>query len=125
MEKIRRLICAICMAAAVLILAGAWLQASQPDEPDDYSSVHPSSTMAPLTGFAADALVNTGDAVALDTLPGVGEVIAQRIIDTRALLDGFRLPEDLLLVKGIGEKTLEKLLGALAESLVTLQEIAD
>ena len=125
MGKIRKLTCAICMAAAILILAGAWLQANPTADPDDYTSVHPSSTMVPLTGFAADALVNAGDAAALDMLPGVGEVIAQRIIETRMLLGGFRLPEDLLLVKGIGEKTLEKMMGTLEESIVTLQEIAD
>ncbi len=125
MERIRKLACAVCLAAAILILTGAWLQANPPVGPDNYASLHPSSTMAPLMGFAADALVNTGDAAALDTLPGVGEVIAQRIIETRALLGGYRLPEDLLLVKGIGEKTLEKLMAVLEESLVTLQEIAD
>ena len=46
----------------------------------------------------------------LDTLPGVGEVIAQRIIEEREQNGPFYYPEDLMNVKGIGEKTLEKLL---------------
>ena len=46
----------------------------------------------------------------LDTLPGVGEVIAQRIIEEREENGPFYYPEDLMNVKGIGEKTLEKLL---------------
>lgn len=41
---------------------------------------------------------------------GVGEVIAQRIIEEREENGPFYYPEDLMNVKGIGEKTLEKLL---------------
>ena len=54
--------------------------------------------------------VNTADADELDTLPGVGEVIARRIIEERETNGPFYYPEDLMNVKGIGEKTLEKLL---------------
>ena len=54
--------------------------------------------------------VNSADADELDTLPGVGEVIAQRIIEEREENGPFYYPEDLMNVKGIGEKTLEKLL---------------
>ena len=46
----------------------------------------------------------------LDTLPGVGEVIARRIMEEREKNGPFYYPEDLMNVKGIGEKTLEKLL---------------
>ena len=54
--------------------------------------------------------VNTADRQTLCTLPGVGEVIAQRIIEEREENGPFYYPEDLMNVKGIGEKTLEKLL---------------
>ena len=54
--------------------------------------------------------VNTADAEELDTLPGVGEVIAQLIIEEREENVPFYYPEDLINVKGFGEKTLEKLL---------------
>ncbi len=49
--------------------------------------------------------VNSASATLLDTLPGVGPATAQRIIEARP----FYKLEDLLDVKGIGEKTLEKL----------------
>ena len=88
-----------------------------------YTSAHPAATMPPLWGFAADSIVNSGDARELDTLPGVGEVISQRIIETRKLIHGFRIPADLMLVKGIGEKTLEKIMNALEEPLVQLEEL--
>ena len=54
--------------------------------------------------------VYSADADELDTLPGVGEVIAQRIIEEREENGPFYYPEDLMNVNGIGEKTLEKLL---------------
>jgi competence protein ComEA len=49
--------------------------------------------------------VNSSSAEQLDTLPGVGPATAQRIIEGRP----YNKLEDLLEVKGIGEKTLEKL----------------
>ena len=42
-------------------------------------------------------------------MPGIGPVLAQRIVDARQSIP-FTAPEDLLQVEGIGEKTLEKIL---------------
>jgi competence ComEA-like helix-hairpin-helix protein len=49
--------------------------------------------------------VNTASVEQLSTLPEVGAEIAKRIVAARP----FAKPEDLLQVKGIGEKTLEKM----------------
>ena len=46
----------------------------------------------------------------LQALPGVGPVTAARIVEHRAEKGGFRRPDDLLEVKGIGPKTLERIL---------------
>lgn len=54
--------------------------------------------------------VNEAGADELDALPGVGPAIARRIIEEREKNGPFFFPEDLLNVKGIGEKTLDKLL---------------
>lgn len=59
------------------------------------------------TTVPGDINVNTADLETLMTLPGVGEVIGQRIIETREAVGRFSYPEDLLLVPGIGEKRLE------------------
>ncbi len=50
--------------------------------------------------------LNTADAAALDTLPGVGPVTAEAIISWRTQNGPFRTVDDLLDVKGIGAATL-------------------
>ena len=50
---------------------------------------------------------NTADRSALMRLPGIGQVMAERILADRRQGAPYRKPEDLLRVPGIGEKTLE------------------
>lgn len=59
--------------------------------------------------------INTADAAELALLPRVGAVVSQRIIDFRQENGPFKSAEDLMLVRGIGEKTF-----ALMEPYVSL-----
>lgn len=54
--------------------------------------------------------INTATLEELDSLYGIGPVLAQAIIDYRTEHGLFRKPEDLLNVSGIGPKTLEKII---------------
>jgi len=56
--------------------------------------------------------LNTADAQALATLPGIGDVLAGRIIAYRAAHGPFRSLEELDRVTGIGEALIEGLRGA-------------
>lgn len=53
--------------------------------------------------------LNTASAERLEELPGIGEVLARRILDYRETNGGFSTVEELLDVDGIGEKTYEKI----------------
>jgi competence protein ComEA len=54
--------------------------------------------------------VNRASAAELELLPGVGPKMAERIVEERTLRGRFKRPRDLRRVKGIGEKTLARLL---------------
>ncbi len=53
--------------------------------------------------------LNRADIEELTTLPGVGPALAERIVEYRRQNDGFRKIEDLLNVRGIGEKKFAQL----------------
>ena len=58
-----------------------------------------------------NAILNINQATAkdLEILPGIGPILAQRIIEERKRIGKFSCLEDLLKVKGIGPKRLEKI----------------
>ena len=53
--------------------------------------------------------INEADVAQLALLPRVGPAVAQRIVDFREENGAFKSVEDLMLVRGIGEKTFERL----------------
>ena len=63
--------------------------------------------------------INTATAAELTRLPRVGEKLAQRIVDHRKQHGAFRRAEDLMEVKGVGEKMFQTLKPYLAVSGAT------
>ncbi len=55
--------------------------------------------------------INTADAELLKTLPGIGSVLSEAIVEWRTEHGDFQAEEDLMQVPGIGEKTMEGLHG--------------
>jgi competence protein ComEA len=53
--------------------------------------------------------INSADAAQLAKLPQIGAKMALRILEYRKSSGGFKRPQDLLKVKGIGEKLFAKL----------------
>ena len=63
------------------------------------------SALSAQNAPAADAVdINIASEKELETIPGIGETLAKRIIDFREKNGRFRRPEHLLLVPGISEK---------------------
>ncbi len=70
----------------------------------------PAGALVPPAGAApAKVNINTASATELEVLPGVGEVIAQRIVDYRTENGPFGSVDELLDVSGIGEATLDEM----------------
>jgi comEA protein len=53
--------------------------------------------------------VNTASADELESLPGIGPALAQRIIEYREAHGAFRTTEDIKKVKGIGDRLFERI----------------
>jgi competence protein ComEA len=68
-----------------------------------------STTDGQSASRAAPVDLNSATVEALIRIPGIGEVMAQRIVDWREEHGPFRRAEDLIKVKGVGEKTFDKL----------------
>ena len=70
-----------------------------------------SGSSSQQSGFPVD--INSADLAGLQTVPGIGPVTAQRIIDYRQQNGRFQRLEDLLLISGIGDKRLSDMRGYL------------
>ena len=58
--------------------------------------------------------INTATAEQLQALPGVGEKLAARIVEYRQKSGGFKSTQELVNVRGLGEKNFQKIQGYLS-----------
>ncbi|OFE16450.1 hypothetical protein BA895_18970 [Humibacillus sp. DSM 29435] len=94
------------------VVDGEQVHVPRPGEVPSAPPIEPSNPAGGVgVGSGAPAAVdlNTADAAALDTLPGVGPVLAQRIIDWRTEHRRFSSVDELGEVSGIGDKLMSQL----------------
>ena len=97
---------------ARVLVDGEQVVVPAPGDPDPPGAPAPGgggSSGGTDSGSAGPVSINTADLAALDTLPGVGPVLAQRILDWRAEHGRFTTVDELGEVSGIGEKLMERL----------------
>jgi competence ComEA-like helix-hairpin-helix protein len=101
-----------------------WRATPDVSEPSSTRAMTPSEAPGPSGGAPASALpspidLNHADERALDALPGIGPVLAGRIVAHRNRFGPFRQPEDLLAVPGIGPRLFTRLRSRIVVSAVT------
>lgn len=95
------------LLAACLVLAGAAaLGGYHPPTRTSYALSGRKAEVQPIPVQQGNVAVNLADVETLDELPGVGPSIAQAIVEERLLHGPFFYPEDMMQVRGIGEKKL-------------------
>jgi competence protein ComEA len=92
---------------AALVADGQQVAVGAPGAP---GAAAPGAPAAPAPGGAVN--LNSADVAALDGLPGIGPVLAQRIVEHREQHGPFHQVDDLLDVPGIGPAVLGQLVDA-------------
>ena len=69
----------------------------------------PAKQAAPRATEAGPVDVNTASVADLEAVPGIGKSLAARIVEFREKNGPFSRVDDLIKVRGVGEKSLERL----------------
>ena len=101
--------CILVLFSLLLILAGSFPALHQYETHVYLSRNKTDLDLQCLHHLSQDDLINIGTVEELCSLPGIGESIGALISNERDINGLFVYPEDVLSVKGIGEKKLEKL----------------
>lgn len=92
-------------------------EAASPPVPADVAPVGPAQqyppappeTYAPATGQPVIVNLNTATQQQLERIPGIGPVLAERILRYRTQYGAFRRIEELMLIDGIGARKFESI----------------
>jgi len=107
---------ALFMMLAIVAIAAIPAVAQQKPTPSSSKPVAAKTVAAP----GAPVNLNAATQAQLEALPGIGPKAAERILEYRQKNGSFKKIEDLMNVKGIGEKSFLKL-----KPLLTVTEKAD
>jgi comEA protein len=92
----------VAASLAIAVLTGAARAADQ-DKPS------PPAKTSTASASGAPVNLNSATVAQLEKLPGIGNATAQRIVDYRQKNGNFKKVEELMNVKGIGEKSFLKI----------------
>jgi len=106
----RRVMWMAVVAIAMVVTGRLIAQSPLPSQSQTPPTQAPASKPATrVIAPAAPVNINTATAAELETLPGIGPSMSARIIEYRQKNGAFKKVEDLMNVKGIGEKSFLKL----------------
>ena len=91
------------MMTAIVLVLGLVATASAQE------AARPPAKATPSASSGAPINLNTATVAQLETLPGVGKSTAERILEYRQKNGGFKKVEDLMNVRGVGEKSFLKM----------------
>jgi len=98
---------AFAMTLCLVLLCGSMYAQAQTDNPAGASAAAVKTTNAANASNDAKINLNSATAEQLTALPGIGAATAKLIIEHRTNIGKFNRVEEMLNIKGIGEKKFE------------------
>ncbi len=108
-EMWRKIAGSLLMILTVFLLSAGLLSGGEPETKEYAGRGLHEICVSEIPHLAPDDLSNTGNAEELSVLPGIGPSTAEAILQEREGNGPFQYPEDLISVKGIGEKKMEQI----------------
>jgi len=93
-----------CVVVAILFLSSACATLPRTTVDTAYAT-----SQATTSSHSSQININTASAQELEKLPGVGKVIAERIVEHRGKYGTFHRPTHLMMVRGISDRKFREL----------------